>query len=36
VAYVEVHNDERMETAASFMARALGWYSDLGSPSSGS
>ena len=30
VAYVEVHPDERKETAASFMARALGWFAGLG------
>jgi transposase InsO family protein len=30
IAYVEVHPDERKETAASFMARALGWFADLG------
>ena len=30
IAYVEAHGDERKETAASFMARALGWFSELG------
>ena len=30
IAYVEVHSDERKETAASFMARALGWFAELG------
>jgi transposase InsO family protein len=30
VAYVEVHPDERDHTAASFMARAFGWFAELG------
>ena len=30
LAYVEVHPDERKETAASFMARALQWFGGLG------
>ncbi|MFN2590542.1 MAG: IS481 family transposase [Actinomycetota bacterium] len=30
IAYVEALHDERRETAASFMARALGWFADLG------
>jgi transposase InsO family protein len=30
IAYVEALDDERRETAASFMQRALGWFSDLG------
>jgi transposase InsO family protein len=30
IAYAEILSDERRDTAASFMARALGWFAELG------